>query len=103
MYKILNTKAEANKLQDDILDWYKGFVDVNATKWSDENKHQSQNKWAVPVPAGFGYPVAKTCTYEAGENIPEELVGKTYTVEVLEYNEELVNDLPAGWYEEEII
>ena len=95
MYKIFDTKHHAEKLQDDILKWYKSMVDANAERWSDVNKHQSKSLWAVPVPENFKYPF--TIQEKSYNDLEEEVI---VDIEITSEDtlDDLVEELEEGWY-----
>ena len=55
-YKILNTELESIELSNTIHEWLKeNRQGYNASKWSDLNKSDSENKWAVSIPHDYIY------------------------------------------------
>ena len=100
-YAILKSLKEFETLQNDILNWVREInPTINATKWSDINKHQSKELYACIVPEWFGYPVEETRIYQQWDIEDESLIGKEYKITTLQFDKELVEELPKGWYKE---
>jgi hypothetical protein len=64
MIAILNTEQEAIQLSNDIHEWLKiNRQGYNAEGWSNLDKSDSEELWAVPIPNDYDYEGVETLPY----------------------------------------